>query len=138
MTDNATLPQHKKGRRLYAWLDRFLLHVLAVELGYFIFLMICGVIAAVLVYATNFSLDAAIFARISQYASSIVWPVLLYIIALPLNMLGGAASIVLNIRTRQQGYPGTGHLLNWIFLMSTAWLFLIAFLFMLPGIADSY
>ncbi len=138
MSAYTTPTQHEKPQRLYAWLDRFLLHLLAVELGYFIFLIVGGVIVAVLVYATDFPRDSALSAIISRYESSFLWPVLPYIIALPLNMLGGAASIVLNIRTQHQGYPGTGHLLNWIFLMSTAWLFLIAVIVALPGIAGTY
>jgi len=138
VTDQATPTQYAKAARLYARLDGFLLNLLAAELGYFIFLMVCGVVVAILVYATNFSLDSAIFTKMSGYASSILWPVLLYVIALPLNMFGGFAGIVLNIHTRHQGYPGTGHLLNWIFLMSTAWLFLITLVFLLPGIAGTY
>jgi hypothetical protein len=56
-------------------------------------------------------------------------------IVLPFNMFGGAAGLVLNIRAQQQGFPGTGHLLNWIYLMSTVWLFLIAIVLVLSDIA---
>jgi hypothetical protein len=53
-------------------------------------------------------------------------------------MLGGLASIVFNIRTNHEGYPGTGHLLNWIFLMTTGWLFILAIVFLFQPIASSY
>lgn len=131
MTDNPPA-QSEKSQIWYARLDRFLLYLLAVELGYFILLMLAGVVVAVLVYAVDFETD------IWDYATSILWPVLLYIVALPLNMLCGLASIVLNIRTKHQGYPGTGHLLNWVFLMATGWLFILAIVFMLPPMARTY
>lgn len=121
-----------KGQKWYTRLDKFLLYLLAAELGYFIFLMFAGVAVAILVYAIDFEAD------ISEYATSILWPVLVYILALPINMLGGLASIVLNIRTKHQGYPGTGHLLNWIFLMTTGWLFIVAIVFLLPLMAGTY
>jgi hypothetical protein len=119
--------QPKKELIWYMRLDRFLLYLLTIELGYFILLMLAGVVLAILIYTIDFA------PRVSGYETSILWPVLLYILALPLNMLGGFASIVLNIRTNHQGYPGTGHLLNWIFLMATGWLFIVALVFMLPS-----
>ncbi|MFC1976089.1 hypothetical protein ACFLXQ_06805 [Chloroflexota bacterium] len=124
--------QSKKREMWYIRLDKFLLYLLAVELGYFIFLMLAGVIVTVLVYLLDFAPDYY------KYETSILWPVLVYIFALPLNMLGGFASIVLNIRTNHQGYPGTGHLLNWIFLMTTGWLFMVALVFMFPLMARGY
>ena len=131
MTDNVQV-QSGKSQTWYTRLDRFLLYLLAVELGYFIFLMLASVIVTVLVYAVNFELD------IGDYVTSVLWPVLPYIVALPLNMLCGMAGIVQNIRTKHQGYPGTGHLLNWVFLMSTGWLFILAIVFMLPSMARTY
>ncbi len=124
--------QPDKNRQRYARLDRFLLYLLAAELGYFIFLMVGGVVLTVLTFVADF------FLSLDGYVTSILWPVLPYIIALPLNMLGGFASLVLYIRTDDRGYPGTGHLLNWIFLMTTGWLFILAIVFMLPPMAGMY
>ena len=115
----------------YMQLDRFLLYLLSAELGYFILLMLAGVVLAVLVYAIDVP-------EIGNYATIILWPVLPYMVALPLNMLGGLASLVLTIRTKHHGYPGTGHLLNWIFLINTGWLFILAIVFMLPLMAGTY
>jgi len=104
-----------KDRASYLRLDRFLLYLLMAELGYFILLIF-----------------------LYMFSTSILWPVLPFIIALPLNVLGGLLSIVLNIRTKHEGFPGTGHLLNWIFLMTTGWLFIVALVFLLPSMAGSY
>jgi hypothetical protein len=125
-------PPLTKSQQQYWRLDRLLLYLLAGELGYFIFLMLGGIVVTMLVYTIDFAPD------FSQYQTSILWPVLLYIVLLPLNLLGGFAGIVLSIRTNHQGYPGTGHLLNWIFLATTAWLFILALVFMLPVMARSY
>jgi hypothetical protein len=115
----------------YARLDRFLLYLLAIELGYFVLMMLAGIIMALVAFA-GFDLDL----QLGRYVTGTLWPVLLYILALPLNMLGGFAGIVLNIRTKHVGYPGTGHLLNWIFLMTTAWIFIVL-VFALPPMASS-
>ena len=117
---------------LYKRVDTYLLYLLAAELGYFIFLMVAGVVFAVLVLLIDLDL------KLYRYETSILWPVLVYILALPLNLLGGFAGLVLNICSKHQGYPGTGHLLNWIFLATTAWLFIIAIVFFLPLAAGTY
>ncbi len=131
MSENLSI-QLTKSQMWYSRLDRMLLYLLAGELGYFILLMIGGIVVSVLVYLVNFA------PNFDQYQTSILWPVLIYIIALPLNMLGGFAGIVLSIRVNHQGYPGTGHLLNWIFLATTGWLFILALVFMLPSMARGY
>lgn len=121
-----------KRQKKYARLDKLLLYLLAAELGYFILLMVAGITVTFLVYVMDF------FPDFYDYVTSILWPVAIYIVALPLNMLGGLLSIILNIRSNHQGYPGTGHLLNWIFLMTTGWLFIAAFVFMMPSMARTY
>jgi hypothetical protein len=131
--ENTAQVQLGRGQTWYARLDRFLLYLLTAELGYFILLIFAAVVVAILVYAVDFAPHLP-----RNYETSILWPVLIYILALPLNMLGGLASIVLNVRTNHQGYPGTGHLLNWIFLMTTGWLFIVTLVFMLPSMAGSY
>jgi hypothetical protein len=124
--------QLTKSQVWYTRLDRFLLYLIAGELGYFMLLMLGGVVVAILVFTVKFS------PNFNQYHTSILWPVLIYIVALPFNMLGGFAGIILNICANHQGYPGTGHLLNWIFLATTGWLFILALVFMLPVMASGY
>jgi hypothetical protein len=119
-------------QRFYKWLDRFLLFLITAELGYFTLLILGGIVVAILSYTIDFSLD------FSRYHTSFLWPVLPFILALPLNMLGGFAGIVLNLLTKHQGYPGTGHFLNWLFLATTGWLFILALVFLLPPIMSTY
>jgi len=120
-----------KDRASYLRLDRFLLYLLMAELGYFILLIFAGLVAAIFEFLIGLP-------SLYMFSTSILWPVLPFIIALPLNVLGGLLSIVLNIRTKHEGFPGTGHLLNWIFLMTTGWLFIVALVFLLPSMAGSY
>ena len=120
-------------QRRYARLDRFLLYLMTAELSYFVLLMLAGFIIIVLVLVAHLS------PRFINDPLGGLLPVLLYIVALPVNLIAGLAGLVLNIRTRHQGYPGTGHLLNWIFIVATAWLFILAFIFIfqsLPYRAD--
>ena len=130
--DENVQAQVTKSQTQYSRLDKLLLYLLAGELGYFIFLMLAGVVVSILVFAVDFAPD------FYGYETSILWPVLIYILALPLNLLGGLAGIILNIRSNHQGYPGTGHLLNWIFIATTGWLFILALVFMLPVMARGY
>ena len=120
-----------KDRASYLRLDRFLLYLLMAELGYFILLIFAGLVAAIFEFLIGLP-------SLYMFSTSILWPVLPFIIALPLNVLGGLLSIVLNIRIKHEGFPGTGHLLNWIFLMTTGWLFIVALVFLLPSMAGSY
>lgn len=124
--------KHLNREKRYARLDRLLLYLLTAELGYFILLMVGGIVVTFFVYVMDF------FPFSYDYATRILWPVAIYILALPLNMVGGFLSILLNIRSNHQGYPGTGHLLNWVFLMTTGWLFIVALIFMLPSMAWTY
>jgi len=129
---DSTQVQPGKDQTRYARLDRLLLYLLAAELGYFVLLVFAGVVVAILAYATDLLPDA------SRYATSIFWPVLAYLLAMPLNVAGAFASIVLNIRSKHQGYPGTGHLLNWTFVMTTGWLAIAAIAFALSLAAGGY
>lgn len=127
------MDEQTKDQTRYTKLNRFLLHLLSIELGYFVLLIFGGVIVAILAYKIDFLSDV-----LYDYDSAIFWPVLLFIITLPINMIGGFISIMLNIRLKHEGYPGTGHLLNWIFLMTTGWLFILAIVFMIPSMARGY
>ncbi len=93
--ENTAQVQPGKGQTWYTRLDRFLLYLLTAELGYFIFLMFAAVVVIILVYAVGFA------PRLPRnYETSILWPVLVYLLALPLNMLGGLASITRAILAR--------------------------------------
>jgi hypothetical protein len=113
-------------------LDRFLLYLIAGELGYLILLLIAGIIITILVYFFDFA------GNLYMFDTAILWPVLLFILALPLNLFGGFAGLVINIRTNLKGHPGNGHLLNWIYIAPTGWLFILALVFLLPDIARGY
>jgi hypothetical protein len=102
------------------------------ELGYFMLLIFFGVIYAIIRLFSNFEID------LWRFNTGILWPVLFFIIALPLNIIGGFIGLVINLITKHEGYPGTGHLLNWIFLMTTGWLFILALVFTLPSMAGGY
>jgi hypothetical protein len=125
-TNNNLDDKKKKLQDNYSRLDRFLLILLSIELGYYILLIFAGLIVTILVKINNFASD------FSNNELNIFIPVLFFIIALPLNMFGGLASIILNLKINHQGYPGTGHLLNWIFLLTTSWLFILSLVFMIP------
>jgi hypothetical protein len=136
--ESAIQVRPRKDDARFAGLDTFLLYLLATELGYFFILMLAAVVISILVYATDFSLDPILNEYLNQYASAFLWPVLVYIVALPLNIMGGIASLVLTIRTGHKGYPGSGHLLNWLFLLTTGWLFIVTMVVLLPMVASSY
>lgn len=134
MNQEAQNIHENKNKIWYQKLDKFLLKLLALELGYFVLLILIGVIIAILNLITDIDLD---FFN-GRYASSFLCPVFFYILALPLNMAGGFASIILNIKINFEGYPGTGHLLNWMFLMTTGWLFILAIVFLFQPLASGY
>jgi hypothetical protein len=131
MNDNVESLQSKEEKR-YWRLDRFLLYLITGELGYLILLLIAGIVITVLVYFFDFT------GKLHLYDTDILWPVLLYILALPLNLFGGFAGLVINIRMNLKGHPGNGHLLNWIYIATTGWLFILALVFLLPDFAGRY
>jgi hypothetical protein len=121
-----------KGPIWYKRLDKFLLILMTSELGYFMLLIFFGVIYAITRLFITFDIS------LWRFNTGILWPVLFFIIALPLNIIGGFIGLVLNIVTKHKGYPGTGHMLNWIFLMTTGWLFILALVFTLPSMTGAY
>lgn len=114
-----TIEAKSREQHWYERLDRFLLYLLTCELAYYCVVMIAGI----LLFAINLN------PRIPRGSQVILFAVAPYILVLPINIVGGLGSGVLNIRLKRQGYPGTGHLLNWVFLSATAWLFLVAVVF---------
>lgn len=104
----------------YWKLDRFLLHLLAGEIGYYLFLIIAGFFGFLFmrVFFSDFDLSG-----ISATVTLIL--VLAYILLLPVNAVGALLSILATIKGKRQGFPGVGHLLNWILLVANAWILLL-------------
>ncbi len=104
----------------YARLDRALLVLLAVEVGYGALLVIFGLVSTLV----------AIFAHprsgFLESLSIISLLAILFFLALPLNMLGGFLGLVLGLRLKGPVTPGI--LLNWIYLATGAWLAVFLFL----------
>lgn len=53
------------------------------------------------------------------------YPVLMLIPGLAANLVCGVLSILWVASTNKKGYPGTGLLLNWILIISNAWLLIV-------------
>ncbi len=123
--------QRSEAQGWYAALDRFLLYLTAGEFGYLI-LLIIGIIVLVIIEVTDSSILAS-----SNLESIVLWPTLLLVIAFLFNLVAGLAGLILNISTKHAGYPGTGHLLNWIFIFSSFWLFVLLFIVALPNLLYS-
>ena len=116
----------------YSRLDRFLLHLVAAELGYAGLLVLGSIVVAVSSLAGTRTFD------FWDHGTEIGLAVLPHILALPVNLAAGIAGIVLNVRTDHYGYPGTGHLLNWVFLAANVWVFLAGLLLFLPAVIRGY
>jgi hypothetical protein len=127
MEENVNMKQDKDDIR-YWRIDRFLLYLLAGELGYFILLIIAGLVFMILTWSTDINL-------LTVNPNTIIWLILIYVVALPVNLYGAFSSLVFTIRTKQKGYPGTGNLLNWIYILNTSWMFIFIILVLIPGIA---
>ncbi len=106
------------GQILYGNLNRFLLFFIGGEFAYIILLIISFVTFFILDLTSHLS-SFSVFGRV------ILWSLLPLVVALLLNMICGIAGIVLNISTRHEGYPGTGHTLNWLLCAVSAWFFVM-------------
>lgn len=125
MTSDAPAPSR------YWTLDQLLLKVLAVELGYFSLLILLGAIGAITAFFSDkWGID-------NLLANTIIIYLPLPILYLG-NLVGGLFGIILNIQDRVEGYPGTGHILNWMFIMTTSWLFLVFLFFVLPNSSGGF
>jgi hypothetical protein len=121
-----------KGNSLFRKLDRFLLYLLIGEFGYFVLLLLVGVGIAIRTLTLT---GVAARHNLSLVTSLVPWTVLLpYSVAALANSVGGFASALLYLRNGGEGYPGTGNLLNWIFLISNSWIFIIVGFMILPGL----
>ena len=120
---NETNPdKEKKLITDYQRLGKGLLYYLACELGYFIFIFILITLSALFTAESN--------TRFLQPG------ILITILGIPLliacigNLICGFVSLVMTISMDYQGIPGIGLLLNWLFIISTSWIFIfVLFLF---------
>ena len=102
-------------QKRYTRLNKFLLYLLSVELGYYLLLLI--VYSAAIISLALASSDYVFY--ILEELN--YWPFIAFLFAIPINLGSGIFSIILNIRIKHKGYPGTGHLLNWIYILSSSW-----------------
>ena len=125
---NIEISNHIKSK--YWRLNRLLLIVLAIELGYFLLLILIGSINA---------FDILFFDN-EGFASPFTQLIFIYLPFLILyigNLIGGLYGIILNYRENVEGYPGTGHSLNWIYIIMSSWPYSIFLFGMLPnGVID--
>lgn len=114
----------------YKKLNKGLLYLLSGELGYFFLMIICMVVSL-------FIPRGGEFLRTSGSSSGIFslfpWILIPLFIGFAGNLLGGGASLYLTIKEDQEGFPGTGHLLNWMFIMSTCWIFTLMLIMASPS-----
>ncbi len=110
----------------YVRLDRFLLFWTAGEAGYLLLLLIAVVIFVIIGFT-----DSSLLGNSPE--AFILWPIVVLVVALLGNIIMGFAGLVLNILTKHHGYPGTGHLLNWILIFASFWLFVVLFVIALPS-----
>ena len=96
----------------YERLDKYLLFLVTGELGYIGLLGLVFAVLAILSYTTDFS--TILFQHRIVFRDISFGLLLLFALALVLNMIGGFASAVLHVASKRQGYPGTGHFLNWL------------------------
>lgn len=105
----------------YHKLDRAALWLLVGEFGgaalllAFLLLMIIGN----LISSYAFDLDY----RVGEALALII--ALLYGLAYLANLIIGITGLYLYANEKREGYPGTGHLLNWILVSTTLWVALI-------------
>jgi hypothetical protein len=114
---------------LFWKLDQTLQMLLAVELGYLCLVIVGSAVSAILAL-----LD------VPAASSWLFDGTLILFIGIPLvfaylgNLACGLLGLILHIKGKVTGYPGTGHLLNWVFIISTAWLFLFFLLILAPSL----
>jgi hypothetical protein len=109
-------------------LDGFALRFLAAELGYAALLVVIEILSLVITLIVPDS-----FGPFFDIQIIAVFAVLIpYTLAYLGNLIIGILGLVLYIQDRKQGYPGTGLLLNWIFVFSLFWVILLLVTVLLP------
>lgn len=117
----------------YKKLNKGLLYLLSGELGYFI-LMIIIVIIFSLIPQSSSSYSGSVLGVNSLFP----WVVIPLFFGFAGNLFGGVASLYLTIKKDPEGFPGTGHFLNWMFIMTTCWIFMMMLVLVSPSIGRSY
>jgi hypothetical protein len=115
--------------RIYYFLDKVLLFILAVEQLYLILVILLGVVFSIITFIQSFSTPYY------SYWMSIVILFLIFILSLPINVILGVLGTILIFVINKKDYPGTGHLLNWIFVLITSWYLIFFFIVLFPSIA---
>jgi hypothetical protein len=120
MENNATI-KLSASQIWYGRLNRYLLFLVCAEFGYAF--LILG--ALVLMHTTKDGISGDFFYR---HGDSLMLLFLPFAFALVLNIIGGFISAVLHIISKHEGYPSSGHLLNWLVCITHAWFIILAIL----------
>jgi hypothetical protein len=109
----------------YRKIDRLLLKLLVVELIYFIVAGLAIVLAFLL---AQLRLSVARLYYDLQYPIAFVVLILPALIAGTANAVGGAVGALSYLRSKAEGYPGSGLLVSWTCTATTMWIFLTVML----------
>lgn len=105
-----------KDESRYWQLDRFMLFVFAAEFVYFLLMLSVGL---ALWFFFRTSPYETLWTHSGVLATLDLWQALAlapFFVA-PVHFAVAPLSMVLYIRAKHKGYPGTGHLLNWIVVL---------------------
>jgi hypothetical protein len=119
----------------YKKLNKGLLYLLSGELGYFILMIIFVVIFSLIPQDYNHNSYSG---SMSAVNGLFPWALIPLFIGFAGNLFGGVASLYLTIKKDPEGFPGTGHFLNWMFIMTTCWIFMAMLVLVSPSIGRSY
>ncbi len=113
-------------------LNRFALYYLGGELAYLALLILIGLCSLSVMLIS--SSGTGLFYNSDAQGVVAVAILLPYGLAYVGNLAVGLWSLYIYVREQSEGLPGAGILLNWIFLVSTFWIFLfILIVFFLGG-----
>jgi hypothetical protein len=119
----------------YKKLNKGLLYLLSGELGYFILMIIFVVIFSLIPRHNNLSSYSSSLPGVDELFPWVLIPLFIGFIG---NLFGGGASLYLTIKKDPEGFPGTGHFLNWMFIMTTCWIFMLMLVDISPSVARWY
>ena len=113
----------------YHKLDRAALWILVGEFGLAALLLLLTLLMAI---SNMISYNAFDFGYSAGQAIAL-GIVFIYGLAYLANLTVGLMGLILYARDNREGYPGTGHLANWIFLSATLWVALLLVAIFISG-----
>jgi hypothetical protein len=119
----------------YKKLNKGLLYLLAGELGYFILMIILVIIFSLI--PTPYS-DHRYSGPLSATNGLFPWALIPLFIGFAGNLFGGIASLYLTIKKDPESFPGAGHFLNWMFILTTCWIFMAMLVILAPSVGRNF